>query len=112
MVATTRPETMLGDTGVAVKPGGREVSAPGRKDLHPAHHEPGEIPHCGPTSTGHGVRHWLREDDPPPTTPTTFEVGLRHNLDTIRVIDDNGTINEKRRQVRGMDRYECRKAIG
>ena len=43
--------------------------------------------------------------------PNDFEVGLRHNLEVIRVIDDDGTINENGGKYKGMDRYECRKAI-
>ena len=47
----------------------------------------------------------------PAHDPNDFEVGLRHNLEVIRVIADNGTINENGGNYNGMDRYECRKAI-
>ena len=47
----------------------------------------------------------------PAHDPNDFEVGLRHNLDVIRVISDDGTINENGGKYQGMDRYECRKAI-
>ncbi len=47
----------------------------------------------------------------PAHDPNDFEVGLRHNLEVIRVINDDGTINENGGKYNGMDRYECRKAI-
>ena len=47
----------------------------------------------------------------PAHDPNDFEVGLRHNLEVIRVIADDGTINENGGKYNGMDRYECRKAI-
>ena len=47
----------------------------------------------------------------PAHDPNDFEVGLRHNLDVIRVLDDNGKVNENGGKYFGMDRYECRKAI-
>ena len=47
----------------------------------------------------------------PAHDPNDFEVGLRHNLEVIRVIADNGTINENGGPYNGMDRYECRNAI-
>ena len=47
----------------------------------------------------------------PAHDPNDFEVGLRHNLETIRVLDDDGTVNENGGKYNGMDRYECRKAI-
>ena len=47
----------------------------------------------------------------PAHDPNDFEVGLRHNLEVIRVMDDDGTINENGGKYQGMDRYECRKAI-
>ena len=60
VVATTRPETMMGDTGVAVNPNDEQLPAPHRQDLHPAHHEPRD-PHRGATTTVEiGLRHRLR----------------------------------------------------
>ncbi len=47
----------------------------------------------------------------PAHDPNDFEVGLRHNLEVIRVIADDGVINENGGKYNGMDRYECRKAI-
>ena len=46
----------------------------------------------------------------PAHDPNDFEVGLRHNLEVIRVIADDGTINENGGTYNGMDRYECRNA--
>ena len=43
----------------------------------------------------------------PAHDPNDFEIGLRHNLETIRVIDDHGKINENGGRYQGMDRYEC-----
>ena len=47
----------------------------------------------------------------PAHDPNDFEVGLRHNLDTIRVLDDNGVVNANGGKYQGMDRYEARKAV-
>ena len=47
----------------------------------------------------------------PAHDPNDFEVGLRHNLEVIRVLNDDGTVNENGGKYQGMDRYECRKAI-
>ena len=108
-LATTRPETMLGDTAVAIN--GED---PRYAHLHGCHVVlpllNKEIPivcdeHADMTK-GTGVVKITPAHD-----PNDFEVGLRHNLDVIRVIADNGTINENGGKYNGMDRYECRKAI-
>ena len=52
---------------------------------------------------------WLKS--PPAHDPNDFEVGLRHNLPVINVMNDDATINENGGKYRGMDRYECRKQI-
>jgi len=107
--ATTRPETMLGDTAVAVNP----------KDERYAYL--------------HGRQVWLPlvnkaipvvEDDyvdmefgtgvvkiTPAHDPNDFEVGKRHNLPEINIMNDNATINANGGKFEGMDRYEARKAI-
>ena len=86
VVATTRLETMMGDTGVAVNPED-EVQAPHQQDLHPADHEP-RIPIVGDEyceiGFGTGAVKMTPAHD-----PNDFEVGLRHNLEVIRVLDDN-----------------------
>ena len=65
VVATTRPETMLGDTGVAVNPNDERYKDLVGKTLHSAPYGPGDS-HCGRRLCGNGIRHRLREDDPRP----------------------------------------------
>ena len=108
-VATTRPETMLGDTGVAVNPeDGRYRDIVGKKCILPLVNK--EIPIVADAYVdmefGTGCVKMTPAHD-----PNDFEVGLRHNLEVIRVINDDGTINENGGKYNGMDRYECRKAI-
>ena len=108
-LATTRPETLLGDTAVAVHPDderykdliGKTVTLPlvGR-----------EIPVVADTYVemdfGTGVVKITPAHD-----PNDFEVGLRHNLEVINVMTDDAHINELGGKYCGMDRYEARKAI-
>jgi valyl-tRNA synthetase len=108
-VATTRPETMMGDTGVAVNPDDeRYKDLVGKTCILPIMNR--EIPivadeYCE-IGFGTGAVKMTPAHD-----PNDFEVGLRHHLDTIRVLDDNGRVNENGGKYQGMDRYECRKAI-
>ena len=109
VVATTRPETMMGDTGVAVNPNDEKFKhLIGKKCILPIMNR--EIPIVGDEyceigfGTGAGKM-------TPAHDPNDFEVGLRHNLEVIRVIADDGHINENGGPYNGMDRYECRKAI-
>ena len=109
VVATTRPETMMGDTGVAVNPNDEKFKhLIGKKCILPIMNR--EIPIVGDEyceiGFGTGAVKMTPAHD-----PNDFEVGLRHNLDVIRVIADNGTINENGGKYNGMDRYECRKAL-
>ena len=109
VVATTRPETMMGDTGVAVNPEDEKFKhLIGKKCILPIMNR--EIPIVGDEyceiGFGTGAVKMTPAHD-----PNDFEVGLRHNLEVIRVIADNGTINENGGKYNGMDRYECRKAI-
>ncbi len=108
-LATTRPETLLGDTAVAVHPDderykhlvGKAVTLPlvGR-----------EIPVVADTYVemdfGTGVVKITPAHD-----PNDFEVGLRHNLPIINVMTDDAHINELGGKYEGMDRYEARKAM-
>ena len=109
-LATTRPETLLGDTAIAVNPEderykdfvGKTVTLPivGR-----------EIPVVADSYVdmefGTGVVKITPAHD-----PNDFEVGLRHNLPIINVMDDTAHMNENAgEKYKGMDRYECRKAI-
>ena len=109
VVATTRPETMLGDTGVAVNPADeRYKDLVGKKCLLPLMDR--EIPIVADeyveTEFGTGCVKMTPAHD-----PNDFEVGLRHNLESIRVLDDNGRVNENGGKYQGLDRYEARKAV-
>ena len=109
VVATTRPETMMGDTGVAVNPNDEKFQhLIGKTCILPIMNR--EIPIVGDEyceiGFGTGAVKMTPAHD-----PNDFEVGLRHNLDVIRVIADNGTINENGGKYNGMDRYECRNAL-
>ncbi|MDR1563508.1 MAG: valine--tRNA ligase [Oscillospiraceae bacterium] len=108
-LATTRPETLLGDTALAVHPDderyksfvGKTVTLPlvGR-----------EIPVVADSYVepefGTGVVKITPAHD-----PNDFEVGLRHKLPVINVLNEDATINEQGGKYEGLDRYECRKAI-
>ncbi len=109
VVATTRPETMMGDTGVAVNPEDEKFKhLIGKKCILPIMNR--EIPIVGDEyceiGFGTGAVKMTPAHD-----PNDFEVGLRHNLEVIRVIADDGTINENGGKYNGMDRYECRKVL-
>ena len=108
VVATTRPETMLGDTGVAVNPGDEKLKhLIGKTCILPLVGR--EIPIVGDEyceiGFGTGAVKMTPAHD-----PNDFEVGLRHNLEVIRVLDDNGRVSFEGKYL-GMDRYEARKAI-
>ncbi len=109
VVATTRPETMMGDTGVAVNPKDeRYQHLIGKTCILPIMNR--EIPIVADDYVemdfGTGCVKMTPAHD-----PNDFEVGLRHNLEIIRVLDDNGKVNENGGKYQGMDRYECRKAV-
>ena len=108
-VATTRPETMLGDSGVAVHPDdARYQDIIGKTCILPLMDR--EIPIVADEYVemdfGTGCVKMTPAHD-----PNDFEVGLRHNLESIRVLDDYGKVNELGGKYQGMDRYEARKAI-
>ena len=109
VVATTRPETMLGDTGVCVNPNDERYTAiVGKKVILPLVNK--EIPivadDYAEMDFGTGCVKMTPAHD-----PNDFEVGLRHSLEVIRVLNDNGVVNEFGGKYEGMDRYEARKAI-
>ncbi|MCI8594041.1 MAG: valine--tRNA ligase [Oscillospiraceae bacterium] len=109
VVATTRPETMMGDTGVAVNPNDeRYQHLVGKTCILPLMNR--EIPIVADDYVemdfGTGCVKMTPAHD-----PNDFEVGLRHNLETIRVLDDNGKVNANGGKYEGMDRYEARKAV-
>ncbi len=109
VVATTRPETMLGDTGVCVNPNDeRYKDIVGKKVILPLVNK--EIPivadDYAEMEFGTGCVKMTPAHD-----PNDFEVGLRHNLEVIRVLDDNGVVNNLGGKYEGMDRYDARKQI-
>ena len=109
VVATTRPETMFGDTAVAVNPEDeRYKHLIGKNVILPIVGKP--IPVVGDEHAdmefGTGCVKITPAHD-----PNDFEVGLRHNLPVVRVMNDNGTMNENAGKYCGMDRYECRKLL-
>lgn len=108
-LATTRPETLLGDTAVAVHPDDeRYKDMVGKTVILPIVGR--EIPIVADTYVepefGTGVVKITPAHD-----PNDFEVGLRHNLDVITVMTEDAKITEDYPKYAGMDRYEARKAI-
>ena len=108
-VATTRPETMLGDTAVAVNPDDeRYKGLVGKTVILPLMDR--EIPIIADSYVdkefGTGVVKITPAHD-----PNDFEVGLRHGLQQIRVMDDRAVMNENAGRYAGMGRYEARKKI-
>ncbi|SHJ61364.1 valyl-tRNA synthetase [Clostridium amylolyticum] len=108
-IATTRPETMLGDTAVAVNPNDPKYShLVGKKLILPLMNR--EIPIIADEYVdmefGTGAVKITPAHD-----PNDFLVGNRHDLPIIRVMDDKGTINNLGGKYAGLDRYEARKAI-
>lgn len=109
IIATTRPETLLGDTAVAVNPKDeRYKDILGKTLILPIVGR--EIPliaddYC---EIGFGTG---AVKITPAHDPNDFEVGLRHNLDVIRVMDDSGIMNENAGKYQGLTRDECRQQI-
>ena len=108
-IATTRPETLLGDTAVAVNPDDpRYQGMVGKMLILPLVNK--EIPIIADNYVdiefGTGAVKITPAHD-----PNDFEVGLRHNLPVINVMTDDAHINENGGKYEGMDRYEARKAI-
>ncbi|NLK97191.1 MAG: valine--tRNA ligase [Epulopiscium sp.] len=108
-IATTRPETMLGDTAVAVHPEDeRYKDLIGKTVILPLVNR--EIPIVADEYVdkefGTGVVKITPAHD-----PNDFEVGLRHNLPQINILNDDGTLNQTAGKYAGMDRYEARKLI-
>lgn len=108
-IATTRPETMLGDTAVAVHPEDeRYKHLIGKTVILPITNR--EIPIVGDDYVdmefGSGAVKITPAHD-----PNDFELGNRHNLERILVMNEDGTMNEKALQYNGMDRFECRKKL-
>ncbi len=109
VVATTRPETMFGDTAVAVNPEDpRYKDMIGQNVILPLVNK--EIPIVGDEHAdmtfGTGCVKITPAHD-----PNDFEVGKRHNLEIVRVMNYDGTMNALAGKYEGMDRYECRKQV-
>lgn len=108
-IATTRPETMLGDTAVAVHPDDdRYKHLIGKTVILPITGR--EIPIVGDDYVdmefGSGAVKITPAHD-----PNDFEIGNRHNLARILVMNEDGTMNKNAGKYEGMDRFECRKQI-
>ncbi len=108
-VATTRPETMLGDTAIAVHPDDeRYKDVIGKKAILPFVGR--EIPIVADDyvdmTFGSGAVKITPAHD-----PNDFEMGNRHNLKRILVMDESGTMNDQAGKYEGLDRFECRKQI-
>ena len=109
IIATTRPETMLGDTGIAVNPEDeRYTHLVGKHAILPLVGR--EIPIFADS--------YVEKDFgtgcvkvTPCHDPNDFEMGQRHGLEEILILDDDGKINENGGKYQGLDRYEARKAI-
>ena len=107
--ATTRPETMLGDTAVAVNPNDeRYAYLKGRKVWLPLVNKaiPVVEDDYVDMEFGTGVVKITPGHD-----PNDFEVGKRHNLEVINILNDDATINKNGGKFEGLDRYEARKQI-
>lgn len=108
-IATTRPETMLGDTGIAVNPEDeRYAHLVGKTAILPLVGR--ELPIVADEYVdkefGSGAVKMTPAHD-----PNDFGVGERHNLEQINVMNEDGTMNELAGKYQGMDRYECRKQL-
>ncbi|MEW6376908.1 MAG: valine--tRNA ligase [Thermodesulfobacteriota bacterium] len=109
VVATTRPETMIGDTAVAVNPGDeRYQGMVSKKVILPVVHR--EIPVIADPYVdiefGTGALKITPAHD-----FNDFEIGLKFGLEQVKVIDEEGRMNENAGPYQGMDRFECRKKI-
>ena len=108
IIATTRPETMLGDTGVAVNPADeRYTHLVGKNAILPLVGRKLPIVADDYVELGFGTGAVKMT---PCHDPNDYEVGLRHNLEQIQCIDEDAKIINGGK-YNGMDRYECRKAI-
>ncbi|MBW1998186.1 MAG: valine--tRNA ligase [Deltaproteobacteria bacterium] len=108
-VATTRPETLLGDTAVAVNPGDqRYENLSGTYVLVPVLNRPIPIifDRYVDKEFGTGALKITPAHD-----PNDFEIGNAHNLERIKVIDEEGRMSDLAGPYRGMDRFECREKI-
>ncbi len=106
IVATTRPETMFGDTAIAVNPNDKRYkNLVGKKVILPIKNKPIPIieDEYVDSSFGTGAVKITPAHD-----PNDFEVGRRHNLDIVVAIDDRGKMTNEALHYEGADRFECR----
>lgn len=109
IVATTRPETMLGDTAVAVHPEDRRyMKYIGRKVILPLMNR--KIPVIADSYVAQDFGTGALKVTPA-HDPNDFEIGRRHGLEVIRVIDDAGRMNENAGRYAGQPRFQCRKEV-
>ncbi|MBN1906205.1 MAG: valine--tRNA ligase [Deltaproteobacteria bacterium] len=109
VVATTRPETLLGDTAVAVNPEDeRYMNLPGKYVLLPVTGKaiPVILDRYVDKEFGTGALKVTPAHD-----PNDFNIGNKHGLERVKVIDEDGRMNELAGKYKGMDRFECREAI-
>ncbi|MCK4404332.1 MAG: valine--tRNA ligase, partial [candidate division Zixibacteria bacterium] len=108
-VATTRPETMLGDTAVAVNPQDKRFKKlVGKSAILPILDREIKIVADDFVDPEFGTG---MVKVTPAHDPNDFEIGQRHNLEQINVMNPNGTMNENAGKFAGMDRYACREAL-
>ncbi len=108
-IATTRPETMFGDTAVAVNPNDENTKhLIGKTLILPIVNR--EIPVVADDYVEIGFGTGCVKITPA-HDPNDFMVGQRHNLEQIKVMNDDATMNANAGKYEGMDRYECRKAL-
>jgi valyl-tRNA synthetase len=109
VVATTRPETMLGDTAVAVNPKDERYAGRAGVTLRlPLMNRPIPLITDEMVDPGFGTG---AVKITPAHDPNDFEVGRRHGLPTVRVIDDSGRMTAEAGAFAGMERFECREAV-
>ena len=110
VIATTRPETMLGDTALAVHPDDKRFGwlLQGKKAILPLVGR--ELPIIKDTYVdrefGTGIMKVTPAHD-----PLDFQAGLRHNLPQILILDEEGRMNENAGKFKGLDRYQCREEV-
>jgi len=110
VVATTRPETIMADVALAVKPTGKWAHLIGRKVIRPLHRE--EIPIIGDDAVEEGFGTGVLKVTPA-HDKTDYEIGKRHKLEFRDILTPNGKINDPGEhdaaELHGMDRFEARK---
>ena len=110
VIATTRPETLMGDTAVAVNPSDERYAGKiGKKLILPIVNREIELIADDYVEKDFGTG---AVKITPAHDPNDYEVGLRHNLEVINIMNDDGTMNaEAGKEFEGMDRYVCREAV-